>query len=569
MPQYPAAIPSIPGDGSWTHGQVADEVESVMSTLGTNPQGTHLTVRARVEAAETAISSKSNTGHTHTVPSLAINDLTDVDTATVPPTAGQALVYDGTQWEPGSVSGSVDPDTMVHEGAWVASGVQHEFATNGAITAADTGQAVTTLIGSWSQSGGEVVHSNAAGDHITVWDGASRDQVVEIDFGEVPASGTWYVGALARVINATTYLMAEFMRTSGGDLKIAIYVRTTSGGYVEKAFSTTSTGLAAGAFHTGQLRCSGTAVSLWLDGVQKLSTTLTAGEDTSLTSSGDTRIGIFGQQGGAAVPIQRLSATPGTASTYARGSVVERSGSTWVALTATATEPVAASADWERIGLTATPTHAASHASGGTDPVTPAAIGAATSGHTHPALAINDLTDVDTVAVAPATGQALIFDGAQWEPGAVSAPGHIHDDRYFTETEVNNALAGKSDTGHTHAITKRQTFPFSATGTLAVAAGTHRLHNDTGATLTITSVRATVGTAPTGADLIVDLNLDGSTIFTTQSNRPTIAAGTSTDLANAINVTAWPSGSYLSVDIDQVGSTVAGSDLTVTVVAEQ
>ena len=28
--------------------------------------------------------------------------------------------------------------------------------------------------------------------------------------------------------------------------------------------------------------------------------------------------------------------------------------------------------------------------------------------------------------------------------------GHTHDDRYFTETEVTNKLAGKSDTGHTH-----------------------------------------------------------------------------------------------------------------------
>lgn len=28
--------------------------------------------------------------------------------------------------------------------------------------------------------------------------------------------------------------------------------------------------------------------------------------------------------------------------------------------------------------------------------------------------------------------------------------GHTHDDRYYTETEVNNLLAGKSNTGHTH-----------------------------------------------------------------------------------------------------------------------
>lgn len=52
-------------------------------------------------------------------------------------------------------------------------------------------------------------------------------------------------------------------------------------------------------------------------------------------------------------------------------------------------------------------THKTTHATGGTDALTPADIGA-------------------------------------------SATGHLHDDRYYTETETNNLLAGKSDTGHGH-----------------------------------------------------------------------------------------------------------------------
>lgn len=32
----------------------------------------------------------------------------------------------------------------------------------------------------------------------------------------------------------------------------------------------------------------------------------------------------------------------------------------------------------------------------------------------------------------------------------VSAVGHTHDDRYYTETEMDNFLSGKSNTGHTH-----------------------------------------------------------------------------------------------------------------------
>ena len=55
---------------------------------------------------------------------------------------------------------------------------------------------------------------------------------------------------------------------------------------------------------------------------------------------------------------------------------------------------------------------------------------------------------------------------------------------------------------------------------------------------TITAVRASVGVAPTGASLIVDVHLDGTTIFTTQGNRPTITATNFTDLTNTPDVTS-------------------------------
>ncbi len=108
--------------------------------------------------------------------------------------------------------------------------------------------------------------------------------------------------------------------------------------------------------------------------------------------------------------------------------------------------------------------------------------------------------------------------------------------------------------------------PYSFTGTMAVAAGTFRLYNDTGAAWTILGVRASVGTAPTGASVIIDININGTTIFTTQGNRPTIAVSTNTsgNVTN-MNVTSVTSGQYLTVDIDQIGSTIAGADLTVQV----
>ncbi|WP_344580485.1 hypothetical protein [Nonomuraea roseoviolacea] len=107
--------------------------------------------------------------------------------------------------------------------------------------------------------------------------------------------------------------------------------------------------------------------------------------------------------------------------------------------------------------------------------------------------------------------------------------------------------------------------PFSITGTVAVGVGTFRLYNDSGQAWTIVAVRATVGTAPTGSALIVDVNKNGVTVFGTQANRPSIAAGSNTAKSTGMSVTTVADGEYLTVDVDSVGSTVAGSNLVVQV----
>ena len=90
--------------------------------------------------------------------------------------------------------------------------------------------------------------------------------------------------------------------------------------------------------------------------------------------------------------------------------------------------------------------------------------------------------------------------------------------------------------------------------------------------LTLTKVRLVVDTAPTGADLIIDVHTGtnaGTSIFTTQGNRPTITAGNKTSVSSAPDVTAIAEGIEFSVIIDQIGSTVAGSDLTIEVIGTQ
>ena len=110
------------------------------------------------------------------------------------------------------------------------------------------------------------------------------------------------------------------------------------------------------------------------------------------------------------------------------------------------------------------------------------------------------------------------------------------------------------------------TLPYSHFGSLAVLEGQFRLYNDSGSNWTITSVRATVGLAPQGSPIIIDVNVDGVSIFTTQSNRPTIAEDEYTSgSVTTIDSSQVATGGYVTIDIDQIGSTVPGSNLTVQV----
>ena len=81
--------------------------------------------------------------------------------------------------------------------------------------------------------------------------------------------------------------------------------------------------------------------------------------------------------------------------------------------------------------------------------------------------------------------------------------------------------------------------------------------------LTIVSVEAAIQTAPTDASLIVDVNKNGTTIFTTQGNRATITTGNTEAASATPDVTTIALNDVITIDIDQVGSTAAGTHLTV------
>lgn len=104
-------------------------------------------------------------------------------------------------------------------------------------------------------------------------------------------------------------------------------------------------------------------------------------------------------------------------------------------------------------------------------------------------------------------------------------------------------------------------FTMTIPGALFVGAGTVQL--PVWRSCVIMNVRVRLGTAPTGAAAIFDVNKNGTTIFTTQGNRPQVAAAGQQDLASVPDVTALAAGDYLTVDVDQVGSTVTGADAVI------
>lgn len=112
----------------------------------------------------------------------------------------------------------------------------------------------------------------------------------------------------------------------------------------------------------------------------------------------------------------------------------------------------------------------------------------------------------------------------------------------------------------------RQTQSWAFSGTAVVTTGKARWYNRTGRTLTVVGCWAAANTAPTGAALVVDVNKNGTTIFTTQGNRPSVAISGNGGTMATPDITSVADGDYLTVDVDVIGSTIAGADVTVGVV---
>lgn len=183
-------------------------------------------------------------------------------------------------------------------------------------------------------------------------------------------------------------------------------------------------------------------------------------------------------------------------------------------------------------------------------------------------------------AVAPAAGLLNVFGIANGEtapsnkalfdttnPAALGSVGPGTSTVAARRDHVH-AMPSSADVG---AVAKTA-FPFiiqlaaSDTST-AITAGTAKVTFRMPFAATLTAVRASCSTAPTGSTIIIDINEGGTSVLSTKLSIDA-SEFTSTTAASAavISDAALADDSEITIDFDQVGSTIAGKGVVVTLV---
>lgn len=103
-----------------------------------------------------------------------------------------------------------------------------------------------------------------------------------------------------------------------------------------------------------------------------------------------------------------------------------------------------------------------------------------------------------------------------------------------------------------------------ARGVLNPVPGGHKYFVQGGGTWEFDSMVIAVGQSPIGSPVVVDVNLNGVSIYANQSNRPSIPPGSSFATGGIPDTMTFDSGDFFTFDLDEVGNIFPGSDLTLT-----
>lgn len=144
---------------------------------------------------------------------------------------------------------------------------------------------------------------------------------------------------------------------------------------------------------------------------------------------------------------------------------------------------------------------------------------------------IDSHSDVNTTSPAPTTNQYLRWGGSNWAPGSLP---------------YSLVIACSSTTQFLTAGVAKETFRVPSS-------------------FTLTEVRASLTTASTGSSVIIDVNLSGVSVFGTTklSINATHTTSTTASTSPTITTNSFVSNSEITIDIDQVGSTIPGAGLKI------
>lgn len=164
---------------------------------------------------------------------------------------------------------------------------------------------------------------------------------------------------------------------------------------------------------------------------------------------------------------------------------------------------------------------------------------------------------------------------ANLNSGTGAAAGTLwHGDATWSAVDLTAEVTGvlPQANGGTGATTLDESFVIAASDeTTALTTGTAKVTFRMPYAFTATEVRASVTTAPTGSGITVDINEAGATIMAT--NKITIDATefSSETAATAPGITdsALADDAEITIDIDVVGSTIAGAGLKVMIIGNK
>jgi hypothetical protein len=176
---------------------------------------------------------------------------------------------------------------------------------------------------------------------------------------------------------------------------------------------------------------------------------------------------------------------------------------------------------------------------------------------------MSSITHTKVVSEAEAASAAIEVGRTEWNDG------HVISGSFIPRLHGNESHSGSYVTIDTLSGSIRQGLSFAVVGNLTSGSTNVAPILISPATFTIVDVLSTVKVAPSGSPIIIDINKNGTTIFGTQSARPSIQTGSYTGSASGFTVDSLDIGDLLTIDIDQNGSSNSGSGLTVMVCCEQ